>query len=303
MHKQICFFFTFFWLFHLTELKAHPKTELWNEIVEKYVDQEGGVNYIGLSKEKKLNSFIKSYQNLRADEIKSWTNTQKTAFYINLYNATMMANLLRFAHEKKIPVASSQFIHLKINDIEVPGGNIWDGDYKVDIAGLKINLDGIEHGLIRGADIPDGFSGFEVSKLDPRIHSAVNCAAISCPRVREIAYTPTNINQMLNENMKEFLESDDQFRMIDNNTMYANSIVFWYYADFDKQKPGAGTYLSQFLTVDKTKPKSTNYLKKKHFEENFNDTSRFVLKLSSSFDFDYNWAINDQRNKNLRSKP
>ncbi|MEZ4743280.1 MAG: hypothetical protein R3B45_12685 [Bdellovibrionota bacterium] len=39
---------------------------------------------------------------------------------------------------------------MKINDIKIPGGNIWNGEYQINMAGYKVTLDQIEHGLIRG---------------------------------------------------------------------------------------------------------------------------------------------------------
>jgi hypothetical protein len=275
---------------------AKPKAEDWDALLRKHVKPSGGVDYPGFkSDETKLKLFIDSYQD--ADHLLKAEPKIKLAAYINLYNATMIFNLLRYAKEKKIPISSPEFLKLKINDIKVSGGNIWNGDYKVAIGKFPVNLDEIEHGLIRREESGD-YDAFRIKKLDPRIHSAVNCAAKSCPRVREKAYTRTNIDQMLDENMKEYLSDNRQFQKIAEKKMQANSIVYWYYGDFDDyaqevlKLPGAGDYLAQFVKRDATNAK----WKVKHLKDHFNDRSKFTLKLASEFSFAYDWQVNDIRN-------
>ncbi len=256
----------------------------------------GGVNYIGMDQDQvELDAFVKGHADL---DVKSMDDKARKAAYINLYNATMVANLLRYVRDNKIDVKSKVFTDLKINELKVPGGNIWNGDYKVKLAGHDVNLDDIEHNLIRGNAKGD-LAALKVSELDPRIHAAVNCAAISCPRVREVAYRAENVDQMLDENLKEFVSADYQFSKASDSQMKANSIVYWYYDDFDdfgesKAKlGGAGDYLAGFV-----QPTSKDRdWKVRHLKENFNDRGKVSLKLSSAFTFDYDWRVNDVRNK------
>lgn len=283
----------------LPEKIAHA-TDTWNDLVSKYVSANGGVQYTEMSKNKaKLKEVINAYadQNLAALD-----DNSKKAAYINLYNATMMFNLLRYAEEKKIAVDSPAFTALKIADISVPGGNIWNGSYKVKVGGQDVNLDNIEHDLLR-RNASGALKEMMVKELDPRIHAAVNCAALSCPPVRNVAYRPDTVDKMLDENMHHFLSNDDQFKMLDPKTMQANSIVFWYYGDFDDygknklKQNGAGDFLALYID---TTAKDQN-AKAKHLKEYFNDRSKMTLKLSSNFKFEYNWKVNDIRNKNSSS--
>jgi hypothetical protein len=270
----------------------------WDAVLGPNIRPDGGVDYRAVSKEK-LSAFIDKHTSL---DIAGASDDQKKATYINLYNALMIHNILRHAMEKKLDVNSPQFTTLKINDISVPGGNIWNGDYKTNLAGQQVHLDNIEHDLVRGQG-SGALSKLKVSELDPRIHAAVNCAALSCPRVREKAYRAATINATLEENIREWLSSNEQFRKKSDSTLQANSIVFWYYTDFDghaqnKAKlAGAGDYLAQFIaegTPDRD-------WKVKHLKSNFNDRSKITLKLSSAFAFEYNWQINDVRNKDAKS--
>ena len=276
-------------------------TESWDKLLKKHLKEEGAVDYQGFKKDHKdLESFIGSYKKLGENALT--TDSQKTAAYINLYNAAMIYNLLKYANSKKMALTDPKFLAIKINDIEVPGGNIWNGDYKVNVGKHSVNLDGIEHGLIR-RKAGDDMDKYKVSKIDPRIHSAVNCAALSCPPIRSDAYTADNLDTLLNENMKAWLSSNEQFSKT-GDSLRANSIVHWYYSDFDDyaQKTlktgGAGDYLSQFISSDAVDAK----WKVKHLKDNFNDRSFLSLKLSNDFSFYYDWHINDVRNFKVANK-
>ena len=266
----------------------------WQAILAKHVTVDGGVDYVGLAKNRSaLDSFINAHKSVNP---KPFTDDEKKALYINLYNATMIHFLLKHAESEKIAIDSKKFLDIEINDISAPGGNIWNGDYKVDLGGKKVNLDDIEHKLVRGVDAGD-LQPWTVSKLDPRIHAAVNCAAVSCPRVRETAYNSKNIDRMLTENIKEFFSSEQQFSK-QQDVLKANSIVLWYYEDFDSHAqevlklPGAGAYVTEFMT-SATKDRKW---KVEHLKANFNNRSTFSLRLSSAFDFAYDWRPNDKRN-------
>lgn len=271
---------------------------IFNELLSTHVRANGGVDYQGVAKdEKKLDAFIASFS--QANLTKSSDN-EKKASYINLYNALMIRSLLRYAKSEKIDLNSKDFLNIQINDIDVSGGNIWNTDdrkYHAQLGGRWVNLDTIEHELIRGK-VKGDLKLWQVSTLDPRIHVAVNCAAKSCPRLREKAYTAQNIDQMLDENMREYVNSSKQFKQVSQSKLKLNSIVFWYYPDFDDTAKtqfalkGAGDYLGQF--VDKKTPGGK--WKDAHLRQNFNDRSRISLKFSSAFDFAYDWIVNDIRN-------
>ena len=266
-------------------------TAAWGEVLTKYVKGNGGVDYVGLSQEPKaLAAVLAAYATL---DLREANDATKKAALINLYNAGMMHNLLRYARDAGIAVASREFLQLEIVDISVPGGNIWNGSYKVKLGGFDLTLDDIEHGLIRGAaKVDTKLDRMKVSKLDPRIHAAVNCAAISCPRVRESPYTAVAIDRMLDENMREFVSSEAQFAKLNDRLMRANKIVSWYYADFDEPQ-GAGNFLAGFLTAT-AKDKEW---KIKHFQEHLNHRNAWLLKVSRTIDFHYDWRVNDTRNK------
>ncbi|MEI8027795.1 MAG: DUF547 domain-containing protein [Pseudomonadota bacterium] len=270
-------------------------TSTWNEIVKANIAISGGVDYVSIQKDiQKLDNFLGAHKNLT---VKGLADNEKKALFINLYNAFMIKSILDYAKDAKITVSSPDFLKIKVNEIKFRGSNIWNGQNKVNLAGVDLNLDEIEHGLIRGEG-KGALADLKVSKLDPRIHAAVNCAAISCPRVREKAYLSENIDEMLDSNLREFINSTSQFQKV-GNKLEANSIVLWYYEDFDHfakdslKLKGAGDYLIKFLDASRSDSKWIA----QHLTTNFNDRSKFSLRLSSDFSFQYNWQVNDKRNK------
>ena len=58
--------------------------------------------------------------------------------------------------------------------------------YQFTVGGRRFTLDQIEHEIIR-----KWFA-------DPRIHAAINCAAVSCPRLLNKAFTPDELDDQLN---------------------------------------------------------------------------------------------------------
>lgn len=263
----------------------------WSKVLAQYVLSHGGVNYTGLAKDStSLQTALTAYADV---DLRGASDTAKKAALINLYNAGMMHNLLRYARESQINVQTPQFLQLEINKLSVSGGNLWNSRYTVKLGGFDLTLDEIEHGLIRGASkVDDKLLGLKVNKLDPRIHVAVNCAALSCPRVRERPYTESTLDAMLDENMREFVSSETHFSKRSDRLMRANKIVSWYYEDFDTPD-GAGNFLARFLS-DQTKDREW---KRRHFQENLNHRNSWLLKVSRAFDFYYDWRVNDERNK------
>jgi len=272
-------------------------TANWDAFLKKYVNAQGGVDYVGIKKdgEASLQAVLDGYNKI---DPKGANDNERKALYINFYNAGMIYNILTWAKTDKVDVASNSFMDQQVNKISAPNGNIWNGQWRFKMNGKEYALDDIEHGLIRGESksVP---AELKVSKLDPRIHSAVNCAAFSCPRVREKAYRAETIDAMLEENMNEWLSSEEQFSKASDSKLKANQIVFWYYDDFDSYTrksmgtKGAGDYLAKFVQAT---AKDADW-KKKHLMENFNDRSKVSLRLSSSFDFFYDWKIADSRRK------
>ena len=147
-------------------------------------------------------------------------NEQCMAFYINAYNALTLALVLHLLPEDKDSWESWSVRKQR---------GFWK-NYSFNVAGKQLSLDTIEHKILR----PMG---------DPRIHFAVNCASVSCPTLRNEAYTGKKLDLQLDEQTQNFLKDTSHIR-VENNTLYSNPILDWFGKDF-KSLGGVSAFLEQ----------------------------------------------------------
>ena len=112
------------------------------------------------------------------------------AFWINAYNAYTIRLVL-----DHYPVSSIKDIgsKIKIPFVTTP----WAAKF-FSIGGEKMSLDNIEHGTLRK------------NYNDPRIHFALVCASISCPRLRNEAYTAAALEKQLDDQGHDYPAMIDQ---------------------------------------------------------------------------------------------
>ena len=134
--------------------------ETFNGLLKKYVSVSGEVNYGGFKKEEKE---LKKYLDLVSanEPAKNWSENEKLAYWINAYNAFTIQLILNHSGDnlKSIKDIGAR---IKIPFVNTP----WDVKF-INIGGKKMDLNNIEHGIIRKA--------FK----EPRIHFALVCAAKS----------------------------------------------------------------------------------------------------------------------------
>ncbi len=146
-------------------------------------------------------------------------DNKKKAFWINAYNSFFL--ILR----KHQNIDKSK-IYL---------------DKLIDIAGQKMSLDDIEHGIIRKYRIkkslgylPNWFAAswikkWAVDEIDYRIHFALNCGAVSCPPIA--FYNSDHIDHQLETATYSFLESEVNIND-QEKTAEISKLFFWYHGDF-----------------------------------------------------------------------
>jgi len=148
------------------------------------------------------------------------------AFWINIYNAFIQIILIEkpeIYHHRK----------------EFFGGK------HSKVAGQKISLDNIEHGILRRSKWKYSFGyisspfitsferAFRVVRVDPRIHFALNCGASSCPPIR--SYNPDDLEQQLELATESYLEAEINY-LPDKNLMVIPAIFNWFRGDFGGKK-------------------------------------------------------------------
>ena len=180
--------------------------EIWTNLLKKYVSSDGKVNYKGLKKEsKKVDEYISQLK--KNIPLTTWSSNEKKAYWINTYNAFTIKLVL-----EKYPLKS-------IKDLTFNGKSAWD--YKwIEIGENKLSLNDIENNKLR--------KNFN----DPRIHFILNCASFSCPLLLNKAFTSENIDDLLTQQTKIFI-NDKLKNKITSSKIEISEIFSWYKEDFE----------------------------------------------------------------------
>ena len=150
--------------------------------------------------------------------------TEQRAFWINLYNALTVSVIL-----DHYPVKS-------IWDIDISPGFFSVGPWGkklISIEGVKVSLDEIEHRILR-----------PIWK-DPRIHYAVNCAAIGCPNLQTQAFTSENTDGLLSQAAREYVNHPRGVR-VEDEKLVVSSIYRWFAADFGSKDRAVIAHLKRY---------------------------------------------------------
>ena len=192
----------------------------WNLLLSKHViviadGLSTAVDYasLGVNREP-LQSYLEETSRVSRASFDAWETSDQLAFLINLYNAATVELILD-------NMASSDPID-SIRDIGSLFTSAWELE-RVALFGKLVTLDAIEHDMIRG------WGRYN----EPRIHFAVNCAAIGCPALRAEAYTGTSLEAQLEDATRDFL-SDRSRNYFDGRRLRLSSIFKWYREDFER---------------------------------------------------------------------
>ena len=175
----------------------------WKELLSANVDEKGDVNYQGfIANKEKFNTFLELLSSTKITS--DWTTNDKIAYWINVYNAFTIKLIL-----DNYPTKS-------IKDISGP----WKQKF-IKINGEELSLGEVEHEILR--------KQFN----EPRIHFAINCASASCPPVLNEPYLAGNLNALLEQQTKNFI-NNQKYNKIASNKIELSKIFDWYRKDFEK---------------------------------------------------------------------
>ena len=203
--------------------------EPWDSLLGQFVIMENGgrasrVDYAGLQGQRQaLQSYLDSTASVNRSVFDSWPIDAQLAFLVNVYNARTVELIL-----SEYPGIDS------IREIGWLPNSAWRRDI-VSLFGEQVSLDDVAHGMIRGWD----------RYQDPRVHFAVNCAAIGCPALGNQAYTGAGLQAQLERNTRLFLE-DRSRNYIEGGSLYVSPIFRWYSEDFERGWKGYNS-IADFL--------------------------------------------------------
>ncbi len=208
----------------------------WDRLLQKNVSMQGNVNYEGLKKDQvALDAYLNSLSVIVPDA--SWSKNEAMAYWINAYNAFTVKLMLNNYPLKSI--------------MNINSGKAWDLKF-IAIKAEKYSLNNIEHDILR-----EKF-------FDPRIHFAVNCASISCPKLSSTAFYAEKLDDKLDKAAKEFINNSSK-NEITASKATISKLFDWYKDDFMRNGTVAD-YINKYSITKLT----TNQISYKEYNWNIN---------------------------------
>lgn len=232
---------------HLPSSDSKPIShQIWDSLLKEYVDEQGMVNYQGLITDSlRLNEYLDLVSANHPNQ-NNWTKDQSLAYWINAYNAFTVQLIIR-----NYPLNSIQDIAGSIPFVNTT----WDIKF-IHIEGETYDLNNLEHGIIR--------KEFK----EPRIHFALVCAAVSCPRLRNEAFIASKLDQQLEEEASYFFNNPAKNKISTDNVQLSK-LMDWYWGDFKDIADDKISYVNRYSRTQASQKASVSYL-------------------------DYNWDLNSQ---------
>ena len=232
-------------------------------LLKKYVDDDGYVDYkswkASAADRRKLQAYLAQLG--KADLSRRSNRSTQLAFWINAYNAVTLEGILQVYPTTSIRKHTSRF----------GGYNIWK-HLPLTVGGRKFSLDDIEHKMLR-------------KMSEPRIHFAIVCASIGCPKLRNEAYTAKALEKQLTDNAVDFFSRPKHIR-VDRRTgaLYLSNILKWFGKDFGRSDGAMLKAVSPYMPRDAQRMIAAGGVRVK-------------------FALTYNWELNDQAHKPRGARP
>jgi hypothetical protein len=182
---------------------------------------------------------------LAATRVTGLARDAQLAYWLNLYNALTVATVL-----DAYPVAS-------IRDI----AGAWTAK-RVTVEDRPLSLDDIEHGIIRPI--------FD----DPRIHYAVNCAAVGCPDLQPVPFEGGGLERQLDAAARAYVNDPRGVSVRTGGDVVISSIYNWFNEDFGDSEAAVFAHLRRYAAPD---------------------LRRRLEGVTRARDYAYDWALNDAR--------
>lgn len=236
--------------------------EAWDRALHKHVTTgiredipTNIVDYRGFRDDPDFHTFVKS---LETTNVATMGRNGTHALLMNAYNALAIKMVIDH------PCRSD--CHPISSILDISGntqGTVWKMSAG-NIGGKNYSLDDIETQL----RIPTHNDG------DPRLHSCIVCASISCPSLRSEAFRSSTVDRQMDAQMMDMLSNTKKGLALDGETIKLSNIFNWYANDFKKVSSSVLDFLLPFVpTADK----------------DFISSQGSGTKISY---FDYDWNLN-----------
>jgi len=182
----------------------------WDRVLKRFVNAVGEVDYAAIKAEPApIDAYLAAIASVSPDSHPQLFASahDQLAYWLNAYNALVTKGVADAYPTKGVRHLGADFAFFK-RAVYVAGNR-------------RVSLDNIEHDTIRKRF------------AEPRIHFALVCAAVSCPRLDRDAFLPATLDAHLDRLTRQFL-SERRNLLIDaaHNRITLSSLFKWYGADF-----------------------------------------------------------------------
>lgn len=213
------------------------------ELKDNFYDlNRGRVDYQAMKSSPEYEAYLEIAGQLKQFDPRTLSGpSQKTAFWINLYNAIVIHGIV------------SLDIQTSVREIHDFFANI-----AYEVGDFTLTADEIEHGILRGNARPpyvafhplkknDPRRALSLEPVDPRIHFALVCGSRSCAPIR--FYHDKHIEAQLDAAARNFINSSEVLIVPEKNRIFMSQIFKWYNKDFGG-KDNIFQYLLKYLNED-----------------------------------------------------
>ncbi len=184
----------------------------WQEVLERFVDDRGLVNYRALAEDREiLDHYVETLRDVSPETHEELfpTRNHQLAYYLNAYNAFVFVGVLALGPETPSVWGKSGL------------GIRFFTRQKYEMGGRRLSLKKLEDELIR-----EGFR-------NPRVHAALNCASLGCPRLPRQAFDGELLSSQLDAAMREWVVAARAVSVDEDRRVVALSKIFgWFRQDF-----------------------------------------------------------------------
>ncbi len=218
----------------------------WAAVLERFVDEYGRVDFEAIAQAPANLDSAVAYIASTSPESNTFlfaSREAKLAYYINAYNALAMFNVIDSGIPRSLSgLQKARFFWLK----------------RFTIGGRSMSLYALENDVIRPMQ-------------DERVHFALNCMSISCPRLPRRPFTTGNLDRELTAAAQLFFSERRNFTVSsDIRQVKVSEILKFYREDFLRTSPDLTTYINRHLEAKIPEGYKVDFI-------------------------DYDWTVNDSR--------
>ena len=188
---------------------------LFGGVLKDHVS-DGRVNYPALQSDSRLSQYLDQLDRVDPNGL---SGGDRLAFWINAYNAFAIKGILD--GESPAPYVA-WYRYFKVRDYAV--------------GGARLNLYELEHGILRK------------QFREPRVHFAIVCASVSCPKLQSWIYEGAALDRQLDEAAREFINDATRNRFDRTHRIARLSKIFdWFEEDFAAAAGSVSAFMARYV--------------------------------------------------------